>query len=54
MPIAEPSDGTADDSRGVTGEMSAEDRVEWIKAMRQKHVDFLEKNNNYILVNSTV
>ena len=27
--------------------MSAEDRVEWIKAVRQKHVDFLEKKNNY-------
>ena len=26
---------------------SAEDRVEWIKAVRQKHVDFLEKKNNY-------
>ena len=26
---------------------SAEDQVEWIKAVRQKHVDFLEKKNNY-------
>ena len=27
--------------------MSTEDRMEWIKAVRQKHVDFLEKKNNY-------
>ena len=27
--------------------MSVEDRVERIKAVRQKHVDFLEKKNNY-------